>query len=355
MISQISCEELRCAVVAQMSRGLRHSAKWLAVLLAEVSEQQQKQQATGSTTSSSPNTSNKYLRFGTSMDTDSPQVLLAKTYFDLGEYGRAAHALRNCRTSLNARALDATQAQTPANQKIDHKALFLRGYSLYLQGEKEKEQLVAEATDPMERCKVVNKQLLPLAEELKELHTENALDAFGLYLYAMVLKAQKINDAARSVLIQTVNAYPYLWCAWMDLAVLCDNKAQLRTLTAQLVDHWMKMFFATHALIELPLTEGDASKSCLKLLRSIPCSHSKAQLAMAHYNSQEYDAAKELFAELLEQDPFRLEGMDSYSNILFVEADSAALSTLAHAAVKIDKFVLHCQLLVVSTSCTTYI
>ena len=36
MINKISCEELQCAVVAQMSRGLRHSAKWVAELLAEV-------------------------------------------------------------------------------------------------------------------------------------------------------------------------------------------------------------------------------------------------------------------------------------------------------------------------------
>ena len=45
--------------------------------------------------------------------------MLARSYFDLREYGRAAHALRQC---------------------TGHKAIFLRHYSEYLVGEKRKEE-----------------------------------------------------------------------------------------------------------------------------------------------------------------------------------------------------------------------
>ena len=150
MINQISCEELRCAAVAQMSRGLRHSAKWVAELLAEVSRyqtQNQKQSqktpsaSATSTATSIPKTKNQYMRFGTAMDSDSPDVLLAKTYFDLGEYGRAAYALRNVNTTTDAAnassegaaGASAGGAKPKKEGKLDHKALFLRGYSQYLQ------------------------------------------------------------------------------------------------------------------------------------------------------------------------------------------------------------------------------
>lgn len=365
MINQISCEELRCAVVAQSSRGLRHSAKWVAELLVEVSDFQ-----SNAGIASSATTKNSFLRFGTSMDADSPQVLVAKTYFDLGEYGRAAHALRKCNVTLtgppaaaategdgNVHAVVGGGAAATRPKKgpklgaapgsgvaagkvqLDHKALFLRGYSLYLLGEKDKEQLIAEAVDPLERCKVVNERLKPLLEELKPLHAAGALDAFGLYLYAIVLNALKSKVQARDVLVQTVNAYPYIWSAWVDLALLCDSKADLGALRGALHEHWMKMFFATHALIELRV-EADAPKTCMALMQTIPCTHGKAQLAMARYNTQEYDAAEELFEDVLENDPYRLEGLDSYSNILFVKADSASLSRLAHKAVAIDKYVV---------------
>jgi hypothetical protein len=87
------------------------------------------------------------------------------------------------------------------------------------------------------------------------------------------------------VLVQCVNAYPYVWSAWVDLALLCESKAALRSLRGQLTDHWMNMFFATHALLELRVEE-DAPKTCLALLQTIPCTHGRAQLAVARYNTQ---------------------------------------------------------------------
>jgi len=326
MINQISCEELRCAVVAQSSRGLRHSAKWIAELYVEVSRYQKN---AGISTAST--TKNSFMRFGTSMDEDIPEMLMAKTYFDLGEYNRAAFVLRDC-TNIQ-------HASSPSPSSFNQKAFFLRGYARYLQGEKEKDQLIAEAVDPLERCKIANEQLQPLQEELAPIYKQGNLDAFGIYLYAMVLNALKATDEAREALIQAVNAYPYIWSAWVDLALLCRNKADLGALRGDLQDHWMKMFFATHALIELRV-QDDAIKTCLALMQTIPCTHGKAQLAMARYNAQKYDAAEQLFNEVFEGDPYRLDSLDSFSNILFVKADSARLSRLAHRAVTIDKFVV---------------
>ena len=61
-------------------------------------------------------------------------------------------------------------------------------------------------------------------------------------------------------------------------------------------------------------------------------------LATAHYNLRDFDAAEATFSGLLAADPHRLEGMDTYSNILYVKESSAQLSSLAHGAVEADKF-----------------
>jgi anaphase-promoting complex subunit 8 len=51
-----------------------------------------------------------------------------------------------------------------------------------------------------------------------------------------------------------------------------------------------------------------------------------------------YELAEELFEEVLKRDPYRLEQLDAYSNILYVKEQDAKLSFLAHNAAKWDKF-----------------
>jgi anaphase-promoting complex subunit 8 len=45
---------------------------------------------------------------------------------------------------------------------------------------------------------------------------------------------------------------------------------------------------------------------------------------------QNFEEAQVLFEDLLSRDPYRLEGADTFSNILFVREQPAALSLLAH-------------------------
>ncbi len=43
-------------------------------------------------------------------------------------------------------------------------------------------------------------------------------------------------------------------------------------------------------------------------------------MALAYHNMRDVDIAVDAFKNLLELDPFRLENMDSYSNLLYVKA-----------------------------------
>ena len=62
------------------------------------------------------------------------------------------------------------------------------------------------------------------------------------------------------------------------------------------------------------------------------------QVAKVHYCNNNYDEAQTCFEHLLELDPCRINGMDTYSNILYVKEATAELSHLAHRVVQQDKF-----------------
>lgn len=50
------------------------------------------------------------------------------------------------------------------------------------------------------------------------------------------------------------------------------------------------------------------------------------------------EKALQLFQHLQEVDPFRLDNLDVYSNLLFVKGMKKEMAELAHRAVEIDKY-----------------
>merc|ERR1719373_1122459 len=52
----------------------------------------------------------------------------------------------------------------------------------------------------------------------------------------------------------------------------------------------------------------------------------------------EYDDAESLFNDLVTMDPYRIENMDAFSNILYVKERRGPLSYLAQRVVKNDKY-----------------
>jgi hypothetical protein len=48
--------------------------------------------------------------------------------------------------------------------------------------------------------------------------------------------------------------------------------------------------------------------------------------------------AEAKFSEIHEEDPYCLDGMDVYSNVLYVQMNQADLAQLAHQAFEVDKY-----------------
>eukprot|EP00850_Spirogloea_muscicola_P002061 SM000008S22150 [mRNA] locus=s8:2373:4612:- [translate_table: standard] len=252
---------------------------------------------------------------------DEDAYLLGRTFFDLREYRRAAHALAACRGS---------------------KAVFLRRYATYLAGEKRREEAVLEATAEHagKGGPPVNAELGALEQEMTVEQRAGRLDPFGAFLLGKVLRQLEQAAEARDALCASVVEWPWNWSAWQELQALCTDGDMLAGVTARLEDTWMRAFFVASALLEMQRnTEALSSYQQLAGGGQFPGSrYIAAQTATAYYNLRDFEEAELRFEALLRDDPYRLDAIDTYSNILYVREAFSTLSYLAHKAVLLDKY-----------------
>ncbi|MQL89598.1 hypothetical protein Taro_022172 [Colocasia esculenta] len=249
------------------------------------------------------------------IDDGGDYFLLAKSYFDCKEYRRAAYVLRG---------------------QTSRKSVFLRCYALYLAGEKRREEEMIELEGPMGRSDVCNRELVHLEKELSALRRSGAIDSFSLYLYGVVLRDKGCESLARSVLVESVNNYPWNWSAWSELQALCTTPDILNNLN--LKNNWMKDFFIASAYLELKMYNEALAKYEHLLGIFLFSDYIQAQIATARYNLRELDEADVIFEELLRIDPYRVDSMDIYSNILYAKESFPSLSFLAHRVFLTDKY-----------------
>ncbi|CAA7396820.1 unnamed protein product [Spirodela intermedia] len=249
------------------------------------------------------------------IDDGADYYLLAKSYFDCKEYRRAAHVLRT---------------------QTSKKSIFLRCYALYLAGEKRKEEEMIELEGPLGRSEVCNGELTHLERELSALRRSGAIDAFCLYLYGIVLRDKGCESLACSVLVESVNSYPWNWSAWSELQGLCTTLDILRSLN--LKNHWMKDFFLANAYQELKMYNEALAKYEYLLGIFRFSDYIQAQIATAKYSLRDFDEAEIIFEELLRIDPYRVDSMDIYSNLLYAKESFSSLSCLAHRVFLTDKY-----------------
>ncbi|KAL8140764.1 hypothetical protein V2J09_006785 [Rumex salicifolius] len=327
--------ELRAAIRQLSDRCLYSAAKWAAEQLVGIEQDPAK--STPSCTRFQRGSSSIRRRFRTNdvmltpspgLSYGSPQVpeddddaiesdfyLLAKSYFDCKEYKRAAHVLR---------------------EQASPKSIFLRFYALFLAGEKRKDEEMIELEGALGKSDAVNRELVSLERELSALLKKGTLDPFGMYLYGLVLKGKGNENHARTVLVESVNSYPWNWSAWMELQSLCTSTTILNSLN--LNNNWMKDFFLASASYELRLHKESLSRyeNLQKTFGS--SNYVRAQLAKVQYNLREFEQVEVIFEELSRTDPYRIEDMDIYSNVLYAKECCSALSSLAHQIFLIDKY-----------------
>lgn len=239
-------QDLLYGILACSQRGLNHSAKWLSELhysLADIKP-----------------TYDENIQFRNDCEGELEAYLMAKSYFDLKEYDRCAHFLKNC---------------------TKPKPRFLYFYSRYFSIEKKKLDNMTDTNCPPDPTE--NNDLTELCTELKSDYYENKLDGFCLYLYGIILKKLDLVSLAISVFVKSVNLEPLLWCAWYELGKIVPDKSKI--FSVQLPDHWMKHFFLAHAFLE-QLNNDEALQIYFELYSQglKNSTYLMAQIAIGHHN-----------------------------------------------------------------------
>lgn len=246
---------------------------------------------------------------------EDPAYYMCKCYFDLKEYDRCAFFAENCSTPC---------------------VKFLSFYAKYLALEKKR---VEEMTEPT--CSLDSPQTILMGElraEMEEERVKNGLDGYCSYLYGVVCKKLELRVDALEAFCEAVRKEPLHWGAWQELANIVDDVRQSKSLDIP-HDHWMKVFFMGHLFLEHQINATAIQVYWLLRSRGLSeCRYIRAQLAIAYHNHRVVDKAIEEFATLHASDPYRLEHLDIYSNLLYVKEEKVLLSHLAHRACEIDKY-----------------
>jgi anaphase-promoting complex subunit 8 len=297
------------------------------------------------------------------------RYMLAKCYFDTREYNRCAAVFlppsapaagllsseknKKASTFTPPKARKAKHAPRPSTSpfpKLSQKSLFLTLYARYIAGEKRKDEESEMVLGPNDGGQTINRELSGLAHSLESYfssqtseHLETHSQGWLEYLYGIVLSRSKNEISAREWLIRAVHRNPFHWGAWEELATLlpATNDFVEERVRQSLPKNVMTMIFHVHLSIDLSTSSDSSStfNSLHELLQIFPTStFLSTALALLNYHSKDFEAAAQIFQQILTTHPFRLDALDHYSNILYVMADRPKLSFLAHLATATDKF-----------------
>ncbi|KAL8727206.1 MAG: hypothetical protein Q9181_005791 [Wetmoreana brouardii] len=373
------------ASVQCSERCLYHSAKWLAELASSLPEQadfgsQNDTESDSSMRDEDLSISESIPIFSTSDDPEESRLeaqeagkyLLAKSYFDCREFDRCSAVFLPLNPTPNvlsstspplktqtptraAKGKDKAAVESPETKprprsnslpRLSQKSLFLALYAKYMAGEKRKDEDAEMILGPLDSGATVNKELVVIGASLEGWFDERISQGkydqnqgWLEYLYGVVLKKGNSEVEAKEYLIKAVHLNPWIWSAWVELQDLLGNVEALRSLLPKLPQNIMTLLFNLDANQTLYQTSPTIHASLTDLERIFPRSpFLKTHRALLHYHNKEHEEADAIFSSLINADPHRLDGLDNYSNVLYVMGNRPKLAFLAQLATATDKF-----------------
>ncbi len=106
-------------------------------------------------------------------------------------------------------------------------AMFLYYLSEYNLIEQKKQEEMLDTTEIGAKS-FNSRDYVRLQQSLEVYYQKDELDAFNLYLYAIVLKELQLMDACRIALIKSLNLFPYLWSAWVELSLISKQSDMVK-------------------------------------------------------------------------------------------------------------------------------
>ncbi|QLQ77844.1 hypothetical protein HG537_0A00910 [Torulaspora globosa] len=205
---------------------------------------------------------------------------------------------------------------------------------------------------------VIMKELTSFLEKIEIQETGSNIGvALLYYLKGILLKHDDNKSEASSCFLRSLSLYSYNWTCWVELldclsrsdeSLLLlkhiESKLKLQSndnigSQSSIQDNVMMKFFKV-ALFQEFSGNVDVFIEELHYLHSIfpNFTYLKAQNALINYNYMDYVNAENLFDQIVKSDPYRLDDLDTYSNILYVMQKHSKLAYLAQFTSHIDKF-----------------
>ncbi|KAL9085638.1 MAG: hypothetical protein Q9165_007539 [Trypethelium subeluteriae] len=255
---------------------------------------------------------------------------------------------------------------TTGQDTLSQKSLFLALYAKYMSGEKLRDEESEMILGPQDGGVAVNKELVGINQKLEDWFRSHpdSNDSQGWleYLYGVVLAKGKNEADAKKWFIRSIHRYSYNWGAWQELANLIESADELTSIAKQLPENLMTYIFHIYTCQELyiandqihqqldQIQEYFPNNAFLKTQRALLWYHVKGTKSPVHQPHlplllhranpvpTDFVRAETIFTSLLKTDPFRLDALDHYSNILFVMGRTPQLASLAQLASQTDRF-----------------
>lgn len=249
------------------------------------------------------------------------KILHAQNLFRIGEFKKAIYALKEFN---------------------DQRAIGIKLLSKLIFIQRENEQNMSGSSNRLGTLVIPNDQAMFKSYEnvIQEANQmKNDFDSLNNYIYSAILFKGGRYKESISPLVKSLNEFPLNRSGWKllnEILVRFDDSIIARTLT-ELKDSWPKTFFQIELLAELQQTE--AAIQLMSEMKTLPRNGSIIALeATVYYHNRDFDRSQSLFEELRKKDPYRMESLELYSNLLFVKDEIASLSELSLELSKIDKF-----------------
>lgn len=250
---------------------------------------------------------------------------------------------RKSRVSSSSADFSKRASRTP---QLSQKTLFLALYSKYIAGEKRKDEDSEMVLGPQDGPITQNKELTTISGILDEyflklggINSTQGSTGFLEYLYGIVLLKNKNETEAKQWLIRSVCLYPWNWGACQELASIIGSVEELSEVIRLLPQTVMTLIFHIYCSQELYQSTEQIHTAITQMSGIFPNSaFLQTQRALLHYHAKDFDEADNLFTDLLSTHPYRLDSLDTYSNILYVMDSRPKLAYLASVASATDKF-----------------
>lgn len=177
------------------------------------------------------------------------------------------------------------------------------------------------------------------------------------YLKGILLKLDDNKTHAMSFFLKSLSCYSFNWACWLEL-VDCLSRPDESLLLVKYLEEKFKLavpenigsqadrqhnvmirFFKLILFQEFSGNTYDFAQELEYLHGIFPnFSYLKAQNALINYNYMDYVNSESLFNELVKSDPYRLDDLDTYSNILYVMQKHSKLAYLAQFTSQVDNF-----------------